>query len=149
APAKPSERGPGEGVFPGFPPDAGILPVMTAMPACNPRRAINASASREPGARPTPSPIACRILSILVLTFRKAMAHRNQTKRFPETVSLPWEATAFCTSDSDTAKTGSVQLKKQTTVKKIDTLSFRSLLFPIVYPSIEPEDLPEIPPPYW
>ena len=48
-----------------------------------PLAAIRSSAIMEPPVRPTFTPRLDMKLSIFWLTFRNAMAHRNQTKRFP------------------------------------------------------------------
>ena len=148
APASPPDRFPGIPALPEAPAAPPSLPVTMAFPACSPRSAMMASVRREPGAWGTPSPSACRMLSILVLTFRNAIAHKNQTKRLPETASLPWDATAFCTSDSDTAKAGRAQQYSAPVMPESSTASFFSLFF-IEGPSITPVDWPEIQLPYW
>ena len=76
------------------PEDAPFPPVPPALPAnCfaikAPLVAMRASAIIEPPVCPTLIPSPARKLSIFWLTFKKAIAQRNQTKIFPVTASLP------------------------------------------------------------
>ena len=127
-------------------PAPGIWPERTALPACIPRSAMKASARMEPGARPTPRPIAWRMLSSLVLTFKKAMAQRNQTNRLPDTTSLPWLATAASTSASDTASAGKAQQTAIAAIPGSRMTSFRKLDLCIA-PPYNASGLAETPPP--
>ena len=79
----------------------------------NPLAAIKSSAIMEPPVRPTFTPRVDMKLSIFWLTLRKAMAHRNQTNRFPEAFlpSAGTEPLARQVMGTDTARTAVVSRK--------------------------------------
>jgi len=67
------------------------------------RPAIRSSAIMFPPVLPTLMPSDARKESIFWDTFKKAMAHRNQTSTLPETASFPEALTADSTSLSEMA----------------------------------------------
>ena len=113
-PASPPERklpptaaSPGEPDF-RYPPPPLLPPPFRCIELVKLRPAIRSSAIMFPPVFPTLIPRLDMKESIFWLTFRNAMAHRNQIKTFPVTASFPWSATACSTSASvsSEAKTG-------------------------------------------
>ena len=85
-----------------------LLPPFKCMAPAKLLPAIRSSAIMFPPVFPTLMPRLAMKESIFWLTFKKAMAHRNQMKTFPVTASFPCSATACSTSASvsSEAKTG-------------------------------------------
>lgn len=87
-----------------------------------------ASAISEPPVRPVLIPREDRKLSIFCATFKKPMAHKNQMKTFPVTLSLPTLSTCFCTSSSVSAAAGMAAIAART----ISTRNRHRILFPFL-----------------
>ena len=102
--------------------------------APTPLAATRASAIMEPPVCPTFTPRLDMKESIFWDTFKKAMAHRNQTRTLPDTASRPAASTWACASLSEKAKAVWLDRQKKSAIRKRAVSTFLYFFMVIAIP---------------
>ena len=102
--------------------------------APTPLAATRASAIMEPPVCPTFTPRLDMKESIFWDTFKKAMAHRNQTRTLPDTASRPAASTWACASLSEKAKAVWQDRQRRSAIRKAAVSTFLYFFMVVVIP---------------